>query len=228
MKLNNASVLILLPVFNEGTVVASVIGAIQKEGWKNILVVDDGSVDNTIEEVKKTGVALLRHKMNVGQGASLQTGFEWAKMQNYDIVITYDSDGQFIPSDIKKLVQPILDKKAEVVFGSRFLGKTVNIPFFRKLILIVGVYVTHILSGIALTDTHNGLRGLSKKALQVINITQPRMAHASEIIDEVAKHKLTYIEVPVTVTYDIYSKKKGQSNLNAISILIDVLMKKLS
>ena len=228
MKLPKDSVLILIPSYNEGKVIASVIRSVQKEGWHNILVVDDGSRDDTIQEVLKTGVVLLQHKMNLGQGAALQTGFEWAKNHNFDVTVTYDSDGQFMPSDIVKVATPLLEKKVDVVLGSRFIGKTIHMPLFRKIVLKVGIFITHILSGVVLTDTHNGFRGFSRKALQTITITQPRMAHASEIIDEIARHKLSYIEVPVTVTYDIYDKKKGQSSLNAINILVDILMKKIS
>ena len=112
MKLPKDSVLILIPSYNEGKVIASVIRSVQKEGWHNILVVDDGSRDDTIQEVLKTGVVLLQHKMNLGQGAALQTGFEWAKNHNFDVTVTYDSDGQFMPSDIVKVATPLLEKSS--------------------------------------------------------------------------------------------------------------------
>jgi hypothetical protein len=124
------------------------------------------------------------------------------------------------------MVEPIIKNQAEVVLGSRFLGKTIALPLSRKIVLKLGIVFTNVFSGIKVNDTHNGFRALSKKALQFIKLKQPRMAHASEILDQIARYQLGYVEVPVTVVYDSYSKKKGQSLWNTISIMIDILMQK--
>ena len=220
-------ILIVIPAYNEEKMIGKVIADIKKEGYKNIVVVDDGSVDKTSEVAKKAGATILRHILNLGQGAAIETGLEYCRKINADIVVTYDADGQFRAFEIKKVIQPILDKKADVVLGSRFLGKTVNMPFLKKLTLKGAIFFTDIFSNIKLTDTHNGFRAFSKNALNKIFINHSGMAHASDIIDQIKRYNLRYQEAPVTVLYTDYSLKKGQSILNSIKIVLDLLFEKL-
>jgi len=220
-------IFIVIPAYNEEKVIGKVISDIKKEGFKNIIVVDDGSEDKTADVAKKEGAKVLRHILNLGQGAAIETGLQYCRKIDADVVVTFDADGQFKASEIKKIIKPIIDKKADIVLGSRFLGKAVNIPFLKKLTLQAAIIFTDIFSNIKLTDTHNGFRAFSKKALNKIFINHSGMAHASDIIDQIKRHNLKYQEVPVTVFYTDYSLKKGQSILNSIRIVLDLLFDKL-
>jgi glycosyltransferase involved in cell wall biosynthesis len=222
-----AKIFIVIPAYNEEKVIGKVIADIKKEGYRNIIVVDDGSVDKTKEVAKKSGAIVLRHILNLGQGAAIETGLEYCRKVGADIAVTFDADGQFKASEIKKVIEPIFKKKVDVVLGSRFLGRTVNIPFLKKLTLKAAVIFTDIFSNIKLTDTHNGFRAFSKNALNKISINHSGMAHASDIIDQIKRYNLKYQEVPVTVFYTDYSLKKGQSIFNSIRILLDLLFEKL-
>jgi len=224
---NKLKIIAVIAAYNEEKKVASVVDDVSKY-VDLVVVIDDGSKDKTVEVIKNKKAIVLKHCINLGQGAALQTGFDYAKEFNPDVIITYDADGQFEAKEISKIIEPILDKKVEVVLGSRFLGKTINMSPFRKYILKLGILFTWVFSEIKLTDTHNGFRAFNNKALNLIEITQNRMAHASEIIDEIKRNNLNYLEVPVTVKYDDYSKQKGQSSLNSIRILLELITRKLN
>jgi glycosyltransferase involved in cell wall biosynthesis len=199
-----------------------------EHGFSSIIIVDDGSSKPVQQTIAGLSVTLLRHKLNLGQGAALQTGFDYAKKAGFDIVITFDADGQHKVNDLPVLIKPILENKADVVLGSRFLfpNKT-NFPFFKKTTLQTARIINFLLSGILLSDAHNGLRALNKTALEKINLTENRMAHASEILFEIKKQKLRYTEVPVNVLYTDYSRQKGQSPRDSIKVLFDVVLHKL-
>jgi glycosyltransferase involved in cell wall biosynthesis len=190
-----------------------------------VVVVDDCSTDGTGEIVSKYPVILLRHMINLGQGAALQTGFSYAcKHTLAETVVTFDSDGQHDIRDIPALVAPLLEGKMDVVLGSRFInGRSVaGMPWSKLVTLKLGLFFTRISTGLKLTDTHNGLRAFTLNALGKIQITQNRMAHASELLNQISRNKFKYLEIPVTVHYTEYSKKKGQSILNSINILWDL------
>jgi glycosyltransferase involved in cell wall biosynthesis len=224
---NFKDVYIIIPAYNEGKMIGKVVADIKKEGYKNIIVVDDGSSDNTYEVAKKAGAKVLRHVVNLGQGAAIETGLEYARQKKAEIVVTFDADGQFLASEIEKIIEPVIKRNVDVVLGSRFLGKAVNMPFLKKITLKAAIIFTDIFSDIKLTDTHNGFRAFSKKAINKIFINQRQMAHASDIIDQIKRHNLKYYEVPVTVLYSEYSMKKGQSIFNAIKIFFDLIFDKL-
>lgn len=216
----------VIAAYNEERTISQVLQDIEKYvDW--IVVVDDGSSDHTSQQAKGRKVILLKHPFNLGQGAALQTGFEYAKRKMADIVITYDADGQFLAKDIPKLIEPIMQNKADIVLGSRFLGKTVNMPYSRLLTLKMGIIFTFIFSNLKLTDVYNGLRALNQIALQKITITQNRLAHASEILDKIKTNNLRFREIPVTVKYTRYSKQKGEKNLNAVKVFVDLVSRKL-
>lgn len=217
----------IIAAYNEEKRVAMVVDDVSKY-VDLVVVVDDGSNDKTSNVIKNEKTVVLRHCINLGQGAALQTGFDYVKKINPVVVVTYDADGQFEASEIPKIMKPVLDGEVDMVLGSRFLGKTVNMLPIRRYILKLGILFTWIFSEIKLTDTHNGFRALSQRALNRIEITQNRMAHASEIIDEIKRNGLSYLEVPVTVKYDDYSKKKGQNSLNSVRILSELISKKLN
>ncbi len=214
---------IVIAAFNEEKSIGRVIDNLKKHDYKNIVVTDDGSNDSTFEIAKKHGAYALKHCINRGQGASLQTGIDFALRKGADVVITFDADGQHLASEIKDLLKPI-EAGYDIALGSRFLHRKTNVPLFRKFILKGGAFICWVLYGIKLTDTHNGFRALSRRAAKKIRISADRMEHASQIIEKTAKYRLKYKEVPVTIRYSSYSKKKGQTSLNAIKIFIKMVL----
>lgn len=195
-----------------------------------VVVVDDGSSDNTMAQALDFPVTLLRHVCNLGQGAALQTGINFACSQlGARFVVTFDADGQHRAVDVDRLLQPLRSGGYDIVLGSRFLPESsaAGIGWVRQTILRLGSILTRLTTGLALTDTHNGLRALTAEAASMIQLTQNGMAHASEILSAIARHQLRYCEIPVTVTYTGYSVAKGQSVFNSFNILWDMIRVKL-
>lgn len=217
---------IVIPAYNEEKNISRVIEGLKSNGYNNIVVVDDGSKDKTYEVAKKTGVYTLRHVINRGQGAALQTGVDFALIKKAEIIVHFDADGQHNPEQIKDLMMPIINKQADVCLGSRFLSKQ-KIPQSRKLILSGGKVIIRAMYGIKLTDVHNGFRALSRDAAKKIKIRGDGMEHASEILEQIKKKKLKYKEVPVIINYSDETLRKGQKNSNAIRILFKMIMAKL-
>lgn len=219
-------IFVIIPAFNEEKRIGKVVEEVEKF-VDTIVVVDDGSTDQTSLRIVSKKAVVLRHPFNLGQGAAIQTGLEYAKKNKAEVVITFDADGQFRPSEISRVVEPIIKDQMEVVLGSRFLGKSKNIPLSRLITLKLGVIFTRIFSGLNLSDTYNGFRAFSSKALDKINITQNRMAHASEIIELVKINQLKFVEVPVTITYNQHTFNKGLKNYNSIKLFFDLMLRKL-
>ncbi len=194
---------------------------------RNVVVVDDGSRDDTAAIAGRFPVWVLKHPLNRGQGAALQTGLDFALAKGAEILVTFDADNQHDANDLPAVIAPVLAGTAEVALGSRFLGRVENIPTSRKLILKAGVLFTRFVSRIAVTDTHNGFRAFSRSAAERIRITQDRMAHASEILDEIRAQGLRYVEVPVTVRYSAATLAKGQSSWNAVRVAWQFLIGKV-
>lgn len=218
---------IVIPAYNEATQISSVISNLRKQGYQNILVVDDGSKDTTGKLAREGGVEVLTLLINRGQGCALKAGFDFLlNSKHAEIAVTFDADGQHNPADIEKLVRPIQEDRADIVLGSRFLQKN-NVPFLRRCLLQAGILFTNSLSRIKLTDTHNGLRALNKKALEKIEIIHRGMEHASDIIDEISMKKLRYLEAPVTILYTDYSMRKGQKTSNFIKMGLKIILKKI-
>ena len=219
-------VFIVIPAYNEQAAVFDVVRGVRAD-YADILVVDDGSRDNTAAEAKRGGATVLRHIINRGQGAALQTGIEYAVLRGADIIVTFDADGQHRVEDVARLVDALESSGADVVIGSRFLELRSNVPGFRRALLQLAAVFMRITSGVALTDAHNGLRAIRRRAAQKIRLTIDGMAHASEIVDEIHRLKLRVVEVPVVVRYSEYSLRKGQSSIAAFRIAFDYLMKRL-
>jgi glycosyltransferase involved in cell wall biosynthesis len=219
---------LIIAAYNEGKVIGGVIDEVKKQGFKNIIVVDDGSTDDTFKKAQSKGAIVLRHIINLGQGAALQTGFSYfLQKTNGEIAVTYDADGQFDAKDIKKAVDFLIKNKLDVVLGSRFLGKAVNISPLKKMVLKIGILFTKVFSGIDLTDTHNGFRVFTRKALQKIHLSQNGMAHASEIIHHIVANNLKFKEFPITVYYDRYHKIKGQRLSNSFNIVFNMIFDRI-
>lgn len=212
----DATTWIVIAAYNEGSRLAATLKSVV--GQASVVVVDDGSQDNTFGVASSFPVWVLRHPINCGQGAALQTGIDFALSRGAEAIVTFDADGQHDPADLPNMLRPVLSGQADVALGSRFLGATKNMPVSRRLLLKMAILFTRLTNGLKLTDTHNGFRVFSRKAAQQVRIRQPRMAHASEILDQIAKHELRYVEVPVTVHYHASTLAKGQSSWDAFRI----------
>ena len=224
----NEEVAVIIPVYNEGKVIKSVIDKVLKE-YKYVVCINDGSSDNSREEILKTKAYFVDHPINMGQGAALQTGVEFARSLPVEYFVTYDADGQHRLEDVREMIRTIKRDKTDFVLGSRFLGKeAVNMPKMKRIILKMAIRCSNITSGVKLTDTHNGLRVFNRKVANSIQITLPDMAHASEILEIIYRNKYTYTEVPVVIEYTDYSRGKGQSIINAVNIAFDTLLRKVS
>lgn len=219
----------LIPSYNEGKVIANTIKKILDVGYTNILVVNDGSSDNTRNILSSfwDEITVLHHYKNRGQWAALETWFEYIRRYtDSQYTVCFDADGQHDIADIAEF-EKYLDGSVEVLLGSRFLWDGHReVPFVKKIILRLGIVFTFFMSQISLSDTHNGFRILSRKALEDISISIDGMGHASEIIDTIAKKKISYREVPVTIHYTEYSLSKWQKSSNAINILLKVIWNK--
>lgn len=196
-----------------------------------VVVADDCSTDRTGQAAYAAGAYVLRHVINRGQGAALQTATDFAiRNLGADIIVHFDGDGQMEGADIPSMIDPLLKDEADIVLGSRFLGKDAqNMPFTRKLTLAGGRLFTLLVSGIRLTDTHNGFRALTKDAAKKLRISLDRAAHASEILDLIPTRRLRVVERPVTIQYNDEVLKKGQSARPGASLTImkDVIKKRL-
>jgi polyprenyl-phospho-N-acetylgalactosaminyl synthase len=223
--LSDRNIFIVMAAYNEAEAIRPVVESLLSS-YRHVVVVDDASTDGTAEVLKDLPLCLLRHCVNRGQGAALQTGIEFALSRGAEIVVTFDADGQHDMQDIPRMVAPILAGECEVTLGSRFLGRTEGMPAIRRLILKAGVLFTRVFSRIRVTDIHNGFRAFSAHAATHIHLQMDRMAHASEILDQIRQSGLRYREVPVTIRYTSYSIGKGQSSWNAIKIAFELLLKR--
>lgn len=229
--MNLKRIFVVIPAYNEGVVIQQTLQGVLDLGY-SVVVIDDGSSDNTYELAARLPVHVLRHPTNLGQGAALATGLQYALSQSAQIIVTFDADGQHAPEDIPNLLAPIQAGEVEVCLGSRFLpnphnGETLKIPWRRKILLKAAILFTGLTEGIWLSDVHNGLRAFSASAARQIRITQNRMAHASEIISEISRLKLKYCEIPVQVRYTAYARRKGQKASDALNIMIELLEERL-
>ncbi len=211
---------IIVPAHNEAKNIGRVISDLFSQGIQNIVVVDDGSGDDTVAQAKAAGAVVLRHEVNRGQGAALQTGNEYAVKNGASFVIHFDADGQFNPADIYQALAVMKEKGADVLLGSRFLDNRSQMPWTKKYIVLpVARLINSFLTGLKLTDAHNGFRILSRRALLKINISHDRMAHNSEIIKQIKTHNLPFVEHPVQVKYFEY----GQGVAGGLKIIWEIL-----
>jgi polyprenyl-phospho-N-acetylgalactosaminyl synthase len=217
-----SSVWIVVPAYNEQSTIRQVVLGL-RQFCPNITVVDDFSADLTFTYARSAGARVLQHPINLGQGASLQTGIEFALQNGASHIVTFDADLQHRPEDVPLLIRALIDTGADFALGSRFLGKATNIGFSRKLVLKAAVLFTRLTTGLRLTDVHNGIRAMTRRGSSAMQIRQNRMAHASEILQQIAKSGLPYIEVPVIVEYTSYSKAKGQRLTNSLNIVLELL-----
>lgn len=211
----------VIPAYNEAANIASVIEKV-RPFVQEIIVVDDGSKDNLTELIRQTGALALRHPINRGQGAALQTGNEYALLRGADIIVHFDADNQFLAEDIKDVIAPILAGEADVVFGSRFMGKESNMPTFKKKIIMpIAKGINKLFFNINLSDPQSGFRAMTSAAAQTIKIENDRMAHCNEILIKTFKNKLRVKEVPITVVYHEF----GQRASGGFRIIKDLILR---
>jgi glycosyltransferase involved in cell wall biosynthesis len=226
--MQNEDVWLVVPLFDEAAVIADVVRQ-ARAAFPNIVCVDDGSRDGSAALAEAAGAAVVRHPVNLGQGAALQTGFDYAlgdPAMRY--VVTYDADGQHQIHDVEVMVDRIRRGDVQVVFGSRFLDERTDASASKRLVLRAAVAYTNLTTGTRLTDAHNGLRVLHRDVVARLDITQNRMAHASEIVSQIGAMrfggaKVAYAEEPVHILYTDYSRAKGQSLWNAVNILAELI-----
>jgi glycosyltransferase involved in cell wall biosynthesis len=220
-------VVVIVPVYNEATTVAEVVVDLRAR-FPHVVCVDDGSSDDSAVIARAAGATVLRHAVNQGQGAALQTGFDHVlRHTDAAYVVTFDADGQHVVGDAVRMVEAARTQGVDVVLASRFTGDSTDMPAARRLVLKAGTGFTKWTAKLDVTDTHNGLRVLSRTALGSIRLTMPRMAYASELLSAIVPNGLSYTEVPTTVNYTEYSRAKGQSNINAVNILFDLAVRRV-
>jgi glycosyltransferase involved in cell wall biosynthesis len=223
---NDRAVWVVIPAFNEGGALERVLERLAFLSVTTV-VVDDGSSDGCAATSGMKASWVLRHAINLGQGAALQTGIRFALQKGADVIVTFDSDGQHDPADIEKLVAALDVNSADFALGSRFLGEAPGIPWTRQLVLRAGVIFTRVLSGVSVTDTHNGLRAMTRRGAQALNLTLNRMEHASQFLDQVVESRLRYVEVPVRIRYSAESLAKGQASSGAVRIAAKLIVERL-
>ena len=213
---------ILIPVYNEQKMISEVVLKLKKH-FSNIVVVNDGSTDSTLEILSQLEVVALNHFLNLGQGAAISTGINYIKnLKNSLAVITFDADGQHSVNDAVNFANEIVKCDEGIIFGSRFLEHKMNIPPLKRFALKAVTYFTNKLTNMNLTDSHNGLKAYKTDALKDINVTIDGFAFESEIINIVSRNNISYKEMPTNTIYTSYSKNKGQKLRNGLIILEDL------
>ncbi|MBI5076838.1 glycosyltransferase family 2 protein [Candidatus Falkowbacteria bacterium] len=200
-------IFVVIPAYNEEAKIAEVLSSFEKTEYK-IVVVDDCSADKTAEIASQFEINLLRHHVNLGQGAALRTGTDYAISKGADIIVHFDADNQHRVEDVETIIKPIISGEADVVLGSRFLGLKSNLPFRKRIILFLAKIFSHSLLKLEFSDPQNGLRAFRCEVRARINWQSNDFAHCSEILGLIIKNRLHYLEVPIRVNYETYSMSK--------------------
>jgi len=222
---SNDDVWVVVPLHNEATVIADVLTELLGH-FPHVLCVDDGSTDGSGDLALQAGAAVATHPINLGQGAALQTGFDYVlRHTDAHYVLTFDADGQHRITDAEAMVAAARHDDLAIVFGSRFLEGPTEVGLLRRVILRTAALVTRVRTGMKLTDAHNGLRLIRRDALSGVHLDQNRMAHATQIVHQLAATELSWREMPVHIRYTDYSRSKGQSLLNSVNILVELVLR---
>lgn len=217
-------VFVIIPVFNEERMIGTVVDTLKKK-FTNIICVDDGSSDKSLDIIKSKNIHTLKHLVNLGQGASLQTGIDFAILNGAKYFLTFDSDGQHNLKDSIQMIRLIKKTNLDIILGSRFLNNQhqKKIPYLRKLLLKIAIKLSNFFSDVNLTDTHNGLRVFNLRFAKKLKIKLNRMSHPSDILKNISKNKFKFKEYPSKIVYSDYSISKGQKNINSFNILFDMI-----
>lgn len=221
---------ILIPAYNEETTLAQVIktlpGKIPGISKIDVIVVNDGSADSTKQIAQRMGATVISHWFNRGLGGALGTGFEYIKNHNYDLLITFDADGQHNPQDIAPVIKPIVDGLFDVSIGSRFIGQRGFMPWYRKIGIFGLNVITYLLFFTWTTDSQSGLRAFSRNAINKIQIKTNKMEVSSEFFYEIQAKNLKMTEIPIQSIYTPYSISKGQKNINGFSVVAKLIYRR--
>lgn len=212
----------VIPAWNEAKHIVKVINKV-KNFVDLVIVVDDCSKDNTYQLTLEAGALALRHPINRGQGAALQTGSDYALDLGADIIVHFDADDQFAANEIPDIIQPIIDNQADIVFGSRFLGKGSDLPKLKKYLILPIAKVVNRFFGVKTSDPQSGFRAYTKEVAKSFRIENRGMAHCSEILIKLSQSKWRIKEVPITVSYHEY----GQKFSGGIRIIKDLIIQKI-
>jgi glycosyltransferase involved in cell wall biosynthesis len=218
-------IVVVIPVFNEESVIGEVLHEIQRAGYRRIVVVDDGSTDQTCRTAQKVdGVIVVRHFINRGKGAAMKTGIEAAKILGADGVVTLDGDGQHDPGDIVRMVD-LVSEGYDVVLGTRVMAPG-SMPPWKILANKSGNFFTWLIYGLWVTDSQSGFRAFSRRAVERIETRTDRYEYDSEVIREIRHHRLRYIEMPIAVRYTAYSQSKAarQTLTNGVKTLFRMFL----
>ncbi|MGH3646205.1 MAG: glycosyltransferase family 2 protein [Micromonosporaceae bacterium] len=222
---DNKDAWVIIPVYNEEKVIAQVITELLPV-FPNVVCVDDGSGDASASEIAATGAHLVRHPVNMGQGAALQTGLSYALARpGSRYFVTFDADGQHRVSDAAAMLEVARGGEVDAVLGSRFLERASTVPWLKRVVLRAAALLSRSGRRLRLTDAHNGLRVLARPVAERLRIRMNGMAHASEIVANLARGDWRVVEAPVTILYTDYSRSKGQSLVNGVNILFDLGMR---
>jgi polyprenyl-phospho-N-acetylgalactosaminyl synthase len=218
---------IVVPAFNEASVIGDVIADVRSV-FDHVVCVDDGSRDDTGDAALRAGAHVVRHPVNLGQGAAIQTGVEYARKQpGATVFATFDADGQHRVKDVIRMIDRLSTEDVDLVVGTRFAdpGVVSRTPFLKRLVLRSAVWLSPRSRKLGLTDAHNGLRVFNKKVADGLDITMSGMSHASEFIALADENRWQVAEEPVEILYTDYSKSKGQPLLNGVNIIVDGLLR---
>ena len=217
--MNIEDIYIVIPAKDEGKRVGKVISKILEEGFHNIVVVNDGSTDNTKEVATALGATVLNHRICLGAGAATQTGMDYAVRSGAKVVVTIDGDNQHCPSDIKSLIKAMKSEQLDVVIGSRFLNKDNSVPGIRVLFNKIGNLFTGILTGLFVTDSQSGFKAMHARFVEKTKINLNGYEFCTELIHLIKLNKASFVEVPIKVTYTKDTREKGQNFLNGVKMV---------
>jgi len=212
-------VYIIIPAKNEASRIGKVIGKSQELGYRNIIVVNDGSLDDTVKVAESYNVKVVNHLINLGPGAATQTGIESAIAAGAKIIVTIDADHQQFPEDIERLVNQLEDKKVDVVIGSRFMNRENQIPPLRILYNMIANVITFILTGLMVTDSQSGMKAFTADFARKCRLHFNGFEFCVEFIRNIRLFKATYSEVPIRVIYTKETLSKGQNLLTGVRML---------
>lgn len=218
---------LVIPCYNEGTVIQDVIENARKT-FPNIVAVNDGSADDSAARIHAGGAHLVNHPVNLGQGASIQTGVEYARSQpGARYFVTFDADGQHQVKDVVRMIGRLREEPVDIIVGTRFgrpRAADDQVPLIKRIVLKTVVLLSPTTRKLGLSDAHNGLRVFNRKVADQMNIRMNGMSHASEIVSMIADNEWRVSEEPVDILYTEYSMSKGQSLINGVNILADGLL----
>ena len=217
---------IVIPAYNEASVIADVVADVRAV-FPNVVCVDDGGRDDTGDRAFAAGAHVVRHPVNLGQGAAIQTGVEYARARpGAQFFATFDADGQHQVKDVVRMLDRLQAEDLDIVIGTRFADRPPDrMPMLKRLLLPIVAKLSRSSRQLHLTDAHNGLRVFNKTVADGLNLTMNGMSHASEFVALIVENQWRIAEQPVHILYTDYSMSKGQPLVNGVNIIVDGLLR---